>query len=45
MQMNQQPQPVLVFDIQSGQIKKKITIQKDANGKITGAILEPKSIN
>ena len=44
MQANQQPQPIVILDGQ-GQVKKQITIQKDANGNITGAISEPQSIN
>lgn len=39
-----QPQPIVILDGQ-GQVKKQITIQKDANGNITGAISEPQSIN
>ncbi len=44
MQANQQPQPIVILDGQ-GQVKKQITIQKDAKGNITGAISEPQSIN
>lgn len=44
MQANQQPQPIVILDGQ-GHLKKQITIQKDANGNITGAISEPQSIN
>ena len=43
-QANQQPQPIVILDGQ-GQVKKQITIQKDAKGNITGAISEPQSIN
>jgi hypothetical protein len=40
----QQSPQVIVMDSQ-GNVRKQITIQKDANGNITGAISEPQSIN
>ena len=45
MQQSQQPQPVIILDQQTGQVKKQITIKRDAENNIIGAEMTPQTLN
>lgn len=45
MQQMNQPQPVIILDQQTGQVKKQITIKRDAENNIIGAEMTPQTLN
>jgi hypothetical protein len=44
MQQMNQPQPIVILD-QQGQVKKQITIKRDAENNIIGAEMTPQTLN